>query len=98
MKLPISWKKRTIARILYYGGIAVLFLAILVCAVSPQAGMGVIIAGAVMGFAGAIWIGRLYRCPRCGRQLLGRGWEALTLTTFNHCPNCGWAVDIDYTD
>ena len=32
------------------------------------------------------------------KKLLGRGWEAFTLTTYNHCPNCGWAVDIEYTD
>ena len=98
MKLQISWKKRRIANGLFRGGVAAMILAILVCAVSPQTGAVVMCAGFAAGLGGAIWVGRLYRCPRCGRQLLGRGWEALTLTTYNHCPNCGWTVDITYTD
>ena len=98
MKLRISRKKRTAAKLLYQGGIAVILLSILACAVSPELWVWILIGGAVMGFAGEIWVGRLYRCPQCGRKLLGRGWEAFTLTTYNHCPNCGWAVDIEYTD
>ena len=98
MKLRISRKKRTAANGLFRGGMAVMLLSILVCAISPQAWVGVVTAGGVAGLAGAIWVGRLYRCPQCGRQLLGRGWEAFTLTTYNHCPSCGWAVDIEYTD
>ena len=98
MKLRISRKKRTAAKLLYQGGMAVMLLSILLCGFSPQAGALTMCAGFAAGLAGAIWVDRLYRCPQCGRQLLGRGWEALTLTTYNHCPNCGWAVDIEYTD
>lgn len=98
MKLRISRKKRTIAQIFYYGGLAVLLLSIPACAFRPDAGVACMMAGAVAVLAGALWIDCHYCCPVCGKRLMGRGWEALTLTPYRHCPNCGWAVDIEYTD
>ena len=79
MKLRISKRSRFFAALLYHGGIALLIGSIPIAAVAPELVPVVMIAGAMAGFAGALWINRLYRCPQCGKELLGRNWESFTM-------------------
>jgi DNA-directed RNA polymerase subunit RPC12/RpoP len=98
VKLRISKRSRFFAALLYYGGITLLIGSIPIAAVAPELVPVVMIAGAMAGFAGALWINRLYRCPQCGKELLGRNWESFTMTPYHHCPNCGWTVEIEFCD
>ena len=97
MKLRVSRRKRIIAMALYYGGLVLMIFSGFAYASGTSWGMAAMLACFAVGMAGVLWAQSLYRCPACGRNLIGRGWEGLTMTPYNHCPNCGWKTEIEWT-
>ena len=98
MKLRISRRNRRVALALYYGGLVLAILFGFSYAADADWGFAALIASFAAAMAGALWINILYTCPQCGRRLIGRGWESLTMTPYNHCPNCGCKTEIEWTD
>ena len=98
MKLRISRKKRRITLALYWGGIILMILSGFAYASGVSWGMTAVLICLAAAMAGALWSNVLYTCPQCGRRLIGRGWESLTMTPYPHCPNCGWKTEIEWTE
>lgn len=87
-KLHLSKKKLRLAKLLHYGGFALL----IICALFQS----LLAFLALLPFLiGAIWLDSMHRCPRCGASLFTKKLDVLTATPCSFCPKCGWKVDIE---
>ena len=93
------------AKVLYYGGLAVIVISlpivILMASRVTKERLDkrlffLISPGCMMAAIGGTWKRRLYRCPRCGKFLLGRG--RFSQSAPQSCKNCGIKVDFVIDD
>lgn len=97
------------AKVLYYGGLAVIVISLpIVILMASRVDhlitkewldkrlFFLISPGCMMAAIGGTWKRRLYRCPRCGKFLLGRG--RFSQSAPQSCKNCGIKVDFVIDD
>lgn len=105
MKLLIRRRSLRLARLLYYGGLAVVLLSLPVTLGISSRADGLVTGrflsdrylmfffpGAVLSLAGAAWLERLYRCPKCGARLLTR--RIFGQKPLQYCGSCGTKIEI----
>ena len=105
MKLLIRKRSLWLARLLYYGGFAVVFLSLPVTLVIASRAswlitswfltnrwLVIIFPGAFLMAAGAAWLERLYRCPKCGAPLLTR--RVFGQKPLQYCGKCGTKIEV----
>lgn len=105
MKLLIRRRSLRLARLLYYGGFALVLLALPVTLVIASRANGLVTSkflsdrylmlffpGAVLSVSGAAWLERLYRCPKCGARLLTR--RVFGQKPLQYCGKCGTKIEV----
>ena len=99
--LIISKNKLLLTRIIMWGGIVLAALgAILFYISSDTYGTASIVllgGGLVVSLLGATCMKRLFRCPSCGKSVLGSdsGVDLHTSNCPDHCPHCGAKVRLE---
>ena len=88
-KLHLSKRKLQLAKLLHYGGFALMLLCALFQSLLAFLGMFLFLVG-------VLWLGSMYRCPQCGASLFTKNFDVLTATPCGFCPKCGWRVDIEF--
>ncbi len=98
--LIISGKKLLAARVVMWGGIGLAALGAVLFYISSDsfgtASIALLGGGLVISLLGAVCMKRLFRCPSCGKNVLGSG-SGVDLRTSNcpsRCPHCGAEVQV----
>lgn len=97
--LIVSKKKILLARIFMWGGIALAAVGA-VMTYMDSTGMECIIliaAGLVISLLGSVFMGRMFRCPGCKKNVLSSDVKIDLRTTDcpRSCPHCGTPVQLE---
>ncbi len=99
--LIISKKKLLATRVLMWGGIGLAALGAILFYISSDtfgsASVALLGGGLVVSLLGATCMKRLFRCPSCGKNVLGNesGVDLHTSSCPDRCPYCGAQVRLD---
>lgn len=99
--LIISKKKLLLTRCLMWGGIGLAALGAILFYISSDsfgtASIVLLAGGLIISLLGATCMKRLFRCPNCGKSVLGSdsGVDLHTSNCPNHCPHCGVKIRLE---
>ena len=97
--LIVSKKKLQALRVFMWGGLALAAVGAVLTYISESyvdASLALLIAGIAISLLGAFLMKRLFRCPTCGKNVLGSdsGVDYRTSNCPSRCPNCGAPVQL----
>lgn len=99
--LIISKKKLLLTRFLMWGGIVLAALGAVIFYISSKAFVNasliLLAGGLIISLLGATCMKRLFRCPSCGKSVLGdnSGVDLRTSKCPDRCPHCGAKVRLE---
>lgn len=99
--LIVSKKKLLATRVIMWGGIVLAALGAILFYISSEdfgmASIALLAGGLIVSIVGASCMKRLFRCPSCGKSVLGTdsGVDLRTSNCPKRCPNCGASVRLE---